>query len=173
MDADALREFRREKDLVFKSHVQSPLTPEQRRDFKGLDYYPPNPDLDLVLAADEFDEKITIQMQTTTGGVQSYQKWGQLSFEVKGETATLVLYYTPEHDHFFLPFMDATSGQTTYSGGRYLDPARLDDGRFGVDFNRAYAPYCAYNEYWTCPIPPLENRLEVPIEAGEKAFKHV
>jgi len=66
--------------------------------------------------------------------------------------------------------MDGTSGEATYSSGRYLELIELGDGRTLVDFNYAYNPYCAYNPQWSCPIPPPENRLAVPIEAGEKAF---
>jgi hypothetical protein len=69
---------------------------------------------------------------------------------------------------YFLPFMDATSGDETYGAGRYLEIEPLPGGKLLVDFNMAYNPYCAYNEYWSCPIPPKENRLSVPIEAGEK-----
>ena len=72
-------------------------------------------------------------------------------------------------DDCFLPFKDATTGKESYSDGRYLDLPPSGDGRW-VDFNYAYNPYCAYNPHWSCPIPPPENRLAVPIEVGEKAF---
>jgi len=64
--------------------------------------------------------------------------------------------------------VDAGAGVETYPAGRYLEPERLDDGRFHVDFNQAYNPYCAYNDAWNCPITPAENRLKVAIRAGEK-----
>jgi uncharacterized protein (DUF1684 family) len=72
---------------------------------------------------------------------------------------------------FFLPFVDL-SGVETYGAGRYLEPVERPDGRFEVDFNLAYNPYCAYNENWSCPITPAENRLRVPIRAGEMVFDH-
>jgi uncharacterized protein (DUF1684 family) len=75
-----------------------------------------------------------------------------------------------DSEEFFLPLMDGTSGSATYSGGRYLDLIELSDGGTLVDFNYAYNQYCACNPHWSCPIPPPENRLAVPIEAGEKAF---
>ncbi|MCL4252916.1 MAG: DUF1684 domain-containing protein [Anaerolineae bacterium] len=79
---------------------------------------------------------------------------------------TLTIYQTPHG--FFLPFVDANSGKETYPAGRYIDPVRLPDGRFVVDFNTAYNPYCAYNDRYDCPLTPAENRVTVAILAGEK-----
>jgi uncharacterized protein (DUF1684 family) len=70
----------------------------------------------------------------------------------------------------FLPFADALAGVETYGAGRYLEPEPVGDGQFVVDFNLAYNPYCAYNDDWSCPITPRENRLTVPIRAGEKLY---
>ena len=69
-----------------------------------------------------------------------------------------------------MPFVDALAGRETYGAGRYVEPERLDDGKLLVDFNQAYNPYCAYNANWSCPLPPRENRLQVPIRAGEKIY---
>lgn len=164
---------RRQKDEFFKSSRQSPLTPEQRKTFTGLAYYEPNPSLDLTLEATEFTDKEAVTMQTTTGDVRTFLKWGKFAFAVEGQSAELVLYYGPESAHFFLPFMDATNTDETYSGGRYIDPEWLGGRQFHIDFNLAYAPYCAYNDRWSCPIPPLENRLKVKIEAGEKKLASI
>jgi uncharacterized protein len=71
---------------------------------------------------------------------------------------------------YFLPFTDALAGAETYGAGRYLEPEQLPDRRFRVNFNLAYNPYCAYNEAWSCPITPPENRLTVPVRAGEMVF---
>lgn len=166
-NAHDLTTFRQQKDAFFKQHPQSPLTPDQREKFEGLSYFEPNPALDLTLEIEEFTEKETVQMQTSTGTVQTYLRFGKFEFEVEGEVVELILYYSQNNGHFFLPFMDATNGEVTYSAGRYLDPHPLEPGRFHIDFNLAYAPYCAYNDRWTCPIPPQENRLKVRIAAGE------
>ena len=108
-------------------------------------------------------------MQTSTGDVQSYIRYGRFQFEVEGEKTELTLYAS---DHgYFLPFVDSQAGDVTYGAGRYLDPDPAHDGKFLIDFNLAYNPYCAYNEMWSCPIPPAENRLKVAIKAGEKNFK--
>lgn len=171
MNPNVYQRFRQQKDDFFRSHPQSPLPPEQRKNFTGLTYFPPNEALALEIEAEEFPTKEEIQMQTSTGDLRTYERWGTLSFAVKGEPATLTLFYSPTHDSFFLPFTDATSGSETYGAGRYLDPEALDDNLFRVDFNLAYSPYCAYNDRYSCPIPPSENRLNVRIEAGEKNFK--
>jgi uncharacterized protein (DUF1684 family) len=80
---------------------------------------------------------------------------------------TLTVFKDTTRGHFFLPFRDATAGKETYAVGRYLEPRALPDGRLSIDFNQAYNPYCAYNEGWSCPIPPMENRVPVEIRAGE------
>ena len=79
--------------------------------------------------------------------------------------------YTTEGSHgFFLPFRDATSGSETYGAGRYLDIDPDEDGTVTIDFNMAYNPFCVYSEAYSCPLPPTENWLDVPITAGEKDF---
>jgi uncharacterized protein (DUF1684 family) len=160
--------FRAEKDEFFGSHPQSPLTREQKQDFHGLQYFPENDSLRLEVKVDEFENKQTFEMQTSTGDVQIYEKFGKFRFEVDGEEAELTIYQS-QHG-FFLPFVDTLAGKETYPAGRYLEPELLPGGHFIVDFNIAYNPYCAYNEMWSCPITPAENRLKVAIRAGEKLF---
>ena len=164
-----LEEFRAQKDAFFKSHPQSPLLPAQKRDFHGLSYFPENPALRLEVQVEEFSPKETIQMQTSTGAVQTYQRYGRFKFTVEGQPAELTI-YAGEHG-FFLPFADALAGSETYGAGRYLEPESLGSGRFRADFNLAYNPYCAYGPNWSCPLTPFENRLKVAIRAGEKVFE--
>ena len=165
-----LNEFRLEKDDFFLTHPQSPLTREQKSDFRGLQYFPENEALRLeVLVERLFDQK-PIQMQTSTGGVQAYVRHSRFKFQVDGEQAELTIYQN--EDGYFLPFVDSLAGTETYPAGRYLEPEELHGNRFLVDFNLAYNPSCAYNEMWSCPITPAENRLKVPIRAGEKLFEH-
>lgn len=166
MTMSELGEFREQKDEFFKHSPHSPLTPVQQRQFNGLDYFPANPDLDLKVEVEEFSEKDRMQMQTTTGGIQTYERYGRFRFEVDGNKTELTLYHN--QNGFFLPFVDALAGEETYPAGRYLEPEQLADGRFHIDFNYAYNPYCAYNEAWSCPITPKENRIDVPVRAGEK-----
>ncbi|MEW6569089.1 MAG: DUF1684 domain-containing protein [Chloroflexota bacterium] len=161
--------FRREKDEFLRTSPYSPLTPEQQRAFAGLRYFPPNPELALTVEVDEFPQKARISMQTTTGEVQTYERFGRFKFQVEGQEVRLTIYHN--ENGYFLPFADALAGKETYGAGRYLEPEELPDGHFAVDFNLAYNPYCAYNDRWSCPITPAENRLKVAIRAGEKIFK--
>ena len=163
-----LERFRMQKVAFFRSHPQSPLTAEQQSGFQGLRYFPENPDLRLEVAVEEFADKDEIVMQTSTGDERAYTRYGRLHFAVDGQPAQLTIY--ADGHGFFLPFVDALAGKETYGGGRYLEPKPLGNGHFLVDFNLAYNPYCAYNEQWSCPMTPFENRLKVPIRAGEKLF---
>ncbi|MBL8061943.1 MAG: DUF1684 domain-containing protein [Anaerolineales bacterium] len=160
--------IRAEKDEFFGSHPQSPLTREQRKEFQGLSYFPENEALRLEVKVEEFPIKVEFDMQTSTGDVQRYEKFGSFKFPVDGVEAQLTI-YRGQHG-FFLPFVDSLAGQDTYPAGRYLEPEPLPGGRFFIDFNLAYNPYCAYNEMWSCPITPAENRLKVAIRAGEKLY---
>jgi uncharacterized protein (DUF1684 family) len=108
-------------------------------------------------------------MQTSTGEVQTHQKYGRFKFTVEGQAAELTIY--AGENGYFLPFADSLAGTETYGAGRYLEPEPLGEGKFLVDFNVAYNPYCAYNQNFSCPIPPKENRLKVAIRAGEKVFE--
>ncbi|MCA1900474.1 MAG: DUF1684 domain-containing protein [Chloroflexi bacterium] len=163
-----LESFRAEKDEFFARHPQSPLTREQRRNFRGLNYFPENKALSLEVKVQEFPVKEEVEMQTTTGNAQTYRRYGKFKFAVDDTEAELTIYQS-EHG-FFLPFVDSLAGSETYPAGRYLEPEPLPGNHFIVDFNLAYNPYCAYNEMWSCPITPAENRLRVAIRAGEKLF---
>jgi uncharacterized protein len=165
MDTEQLLYQRHQKDHFFKTDKNSPLNPQQRAKFEGLRYYPPNSDLALTLTINEFATKDMIEMQTSSGAVRKMRRFGTFSFVVDGQTVNLTMY---EMDYsFFLPFVDANAKTETYPAGRYLEPEDIGDGQFVVDFNQAYNPYCAYGDRWSCPITPLENRLNVAIRAGE------
>jgi uncharacterized protein (DUF1684 family) len=162
--------FRERKDQFFKTNENSPLTATQKETFESLSYYEPNPELSFILEMDREGEGVgeDITVGTMTGEPKEYTRVGRITFEVEGTPATLSIFADKTSGKFFLPFRDATAGEETYSVGRYLDPKARPDGKLVVDFNMAYNPYCAYNFGWTCTIPPMENRIEVPIRAGEK-----
>jgi len=166
-----LEEFRRDKDEFFKEDPQSPLTAAQKLNFNGLNYFPEDPALRLVLPVEEFETKEKIKMPTSTGEVQVYTRYGKIKFAVEEQPVELTVYAS--RDDFFLPFVDGLVGKETYGAGRYLEPVLAGAGKLLVDFNYAYNPYCAYNENWSCPITPAENRVKVPLKAGEKVFHTV
>jgi uncharacterized protein (DUF1684 family) len=163
-----LEEFRQKKDEFFAEDQQSPLTWEQKRNFQGLKYFPEDPKLRFDVEVTKISGDRQIRIPTSTGGSQTYRKYGRFHFTVDGKEAELTIY--ADDQGYFLPFVDSLAGKETYPAGRYLEPHRLPDGKFHVDFNLAYNPYCAYNERWECPLTPSENRLDIPIRAGEKMF---
>lgn len=165
-----LKTFRADKDDFYARHHQSPLTQAQKRDFKGLDYFPENTALHLEVDVETSQTSETIMIDTTGGQPQTYQRFGRFKFLVDGQSAELTIY--KNQNGYFMPFVDNLAGKETYPAGRYLEPEKLPNGKFLVDFNLAYNPYCAYNEKWSCPITPAENRLKVSIRAGEKIFNH-
>lgn len=169
MDTAELLEHRRAKDEFFRTSHHSPLPHEERHDFSGLDYYHPNPGLVFTLAVEPGDGS-EISIQTTDDRTRTYRRAGKVAFEVDGDPAELTLFDTG-HPGYFIPFRDRTSGHATYGAGRYLDVEANDDGTVTIDFNLAYNPSCVYDEAYSCPIPPMENWLQVPIEAGEKNFE--
>lgn len=172
-----LSHFRDEIDHFMAHHPQSPLSADHRANFEGLAYFDENEALVLILEVEQFPStEPMVEMETSTGETRPYRRWGRVSFEVDGEAASLTIYSDMHGQEFFLPFRDATSGKETYGAGRYLDNHRpglvnLGNGRVKIDFNYSYNPYCAYNLAYSCPLPPRENWLKVPIRAGEKDFK--
>jgi len=165
-----LANFRKEKDQFFKTSDQSPLTAEQKTTFQGLAYFAENPALRLELPLEKYAQPEHVRMQTSTGDAQDYHRVGQIRFRVNGQEATLQVYESEHGGDYFIPFVDATAPAESYGAGRYHEPERLENGNLLVDLNFSYNPYCAYNERWSCPIPPKENRVSARIEAGEKKF---
>ncbi len=171
-----LRENRDEKDQFLAEHRQSPIPPEERDDFDGLDYFPPDETYRVTATVTVYDDPEQIQMETSDGRTVPYNRVVAFTFEIDGETYELQGYRQPQDDSesVFVPFRDKTTGQQTYKDGRYmeLEPDRaLSDGEdVTIDFNLAYSPFCAFSETFSCPLPPEENWLETTIEAGEQSY---
>ncbi len=166
---------REEKNRFFSEHWQSPIPPEERAGFEGLEYYPPDPDFRFELELHKHKEKKIVGMTYTKGNQQDFLAWGEFRFRIGGKECVLQTYKAnAEEDRLFILFKDATSSKETYGGGRYLDlePGRhrTTEGKWVLDFNEAYNPWCVYSEEYTCPLVPLENYLEAPIRAGEKKY---
>jgi len=180
---ETLLESRNDKDIFLKTDANSPLTAQQRLAFNGLRYYPPDPALAFQVVPVEFapSDQTLQRMLTNKNEIRHYRRWGRLEFEVDGQVVGLTLFQDQAGEYFFLPFADPTNGRETYNAGRYVEVEPLPDGKFRLDFNVAYSPFCAYNEpqslavlagrlprTWSCPLVPIENRLTVPIAAGEQ-----
>ena len=169
MSDPELKSFRADKDRVFATDPNSPLTTEQRQAFQGLDYFDENPGLVVHATVDRNVESGEVRMGTSAGDEQVYKRYGVVRFTVDGQPAEVTLYASEDSDELFIPFRDATSGKETYGAGRYLELHAHGD-HITIDFNYAYNPNCAYDPSWSCPLPPPENWLKVPIRAGEKTF---
>lgn len=167
--------FRSVRDTLFKSHPQSPLAAAQRADFVSLPYFPYDPAWRVAGALEGNVEPETFTLHLPAEGEFRYTRIARVRFNVQGATAVLSLFSLEAYGGgLFLPFRDATNGQTTYPGGRYLyDTIKGADlntslNAFILDFNYAYNPSCAYNDRWVCPLPPAENSLQLPVMVGEQ-----
>lgn len=178
--AESCQRFRQERDALFRSHPQSALSNEQKAAFHGLRYYDYNPALRFLLPVDPTVASEVLEVELDHDGLLRMRRFGTVHVPFAGQTLTLSLFWLLGYGGgVFLPFGDATNRDTTYGGGRYLlDTIKHADlGQIGdklvIDFNYAYNPSCAYNSRWVCPLTPLENRLPVPILAGEQAFTDI
>jgi uncharacterized protein (DUF1684 family) len=168
------RLWRDTRDELFRSHPQSPLPPERRTSFDGLEYWPYDPEARVV--ADLEDVEAPPMPVATSGSEQIlFRPFARARFELRGEPVSLEAYWLAGYGGgVFLPFRDATSGRESYGGGRYvLDTVKgadlgEEDGRLVLDFNFAYNPSCSYDPGWVCPLAPPANRLAVAVEAGER-----
>ena len=168
--------FRSAKDRLFAEHPSSPIPAVARSSFSGLAYWPYRADLALRARLEPDPAVASPDVpRSGEGGQIRFTRFGWVSFEVGGQACRLSVLWLEEYSGgIFIPFRDATSGSTTYGGGRYLwDSAKgADLGTEGdeliLDFNFAYHPSCVYDPRWSCPLAPPENRLAVAIEAGER-----
>jgi uncharacterized protein (DUF1684 family) len=145
-------------------------------EFTGLEYYPPDPAYVVAAAVTPYEEAEEIRMIDTRGWERPAWRYGEAAFTLHGEDLRLVLLtWVAEPgpgDQFFIALTDATSGEETYPACRYVQPGFVAEGPLLLDFNLAFNPSCAYNDGFACPLPPRENRLQVPIRAGEKIYPH-
>lgn len=171
-------EFQKNLNAEFKNPEQSPLPDRFRSNFETLEFFPP--DTNYIVTADlvRTANALPFLMPTTTGRTSEEVVYGILKFEIQGKEHSLEVYQNPEliteegfEDYLFLPFTDATNGNETYGGGRYLDLRVPETAKIVLDFNRAYNPYCAYNKKFSCPLVPAVNNLDIAIYAGVKDFK--
>jgi uncharacterized protein (DUF1684 family) len=166
--------YRRERDLLLKTHSQSPVGSDQRVEFQELQYYPYDPQWRLLAEIEPRIDGSTREVDLSEDGNFRITEIGQVQIR---SSARLSLFWVEGYGGgLFLPFMDATNGDTTYGGGRYMiDGIKgadlgMQGNRLILDFNFAYNPSCVYDEKWVCPLPAEQNRLPFRVEAGEKEF---
>lgn len=157
------------KDAAF-ARENDPIPENRKAMFLPLSYFPIDPEYKVPASLKPGDQAI-VEMTTSAGGQDKFRRVGTLEFVLKGEPMKLTAFAPAaarNDDRLFVPFRDLTSGTETYPAGRFMDLERSPNGIYEVDFNRAYNPYCYYNPTWECPYPPAENRLKVPVRAGER-----
>jgi uncharacterized protein (DUF1684 family) len=171
--------FQKELNAEFKDPETSPLADRFRINFETLDFFAPDTNYVVVAEFIRTPEALPFSMPTTTDRESTEVLYGIAKFTLNGKQQQLEIYQTPElitqekyKDYLFLPFTDATNGEETYGGGRYLDLRIPKGNTIVLDFNKAYNPYCAYNKKFSCPLVPTVNRLKTEIRAGVKAFDH-
>lgn len=172
-----IKDFQNELNRSFANPEYSPLTAEDLKTFKHLDFYKINPDFRVKARFIRTADEEVFGMQTTTDRLPLYKKFAEAHFKLKGQKVVLNIYQNQElmnqeayRTLLFLPFRDKTSGTTSYGGGRYLDLEIPAGDEIILDFNKAYNPYCAYNHNYSCPIPPPQNKIPLAVEAGVMAY---
>ena len=163
---------RASKDVTFAAG-DDPIPKARHAEFLPLAYFPIEPDYNVPAQLNRIDDKTIVEMPTSTGTNRKMRRVGTLAFTLKGQPLKLTAFNEVGEDpsRLFVPFSDLTSGTETYPAGRFMDLDRNRTGIYEVDFNRAYIPYCYYNPTYECPYPPPENRLKIPIRAGERMKK--
>lgn len=176
-DVAAAEKFQSELNKSYADSLKSPLMKDDLKQFKGLDFYPIDEKYIVEAIFIRTKKEKSFKMKTTTSRTPMYKKYGELHFSIDGKELKLNVYQNVDlkkkpgyEDYLFLPFSDLTCGKDSYIGGRYIDMRIPKSEKVTVDFNQAYNPYCAYNYEYSCPIVPLENDLDIEINAGVKKF---
>ena len=171
---DEIAAWRAEKDRFMREGSDSPVPADRRPAFAPLAYFPVDETYRVPAELRVARGDDVMEMPTSTGLRRKMRRIGTLEFTLKGSRRTLTAFAEADDNdlrRLFVPFGDLTNGTETYQGGRYLDLDRTATGIYDLDFNRAYNPFCVFNASYDCPIPPRENRLQVPVRAGERMLE--
>jgi len=141
-----------------------------RKTFTGRKWYPVDTKYRVDATFVPYATPKAVRIANLLGDTDTMMTPGQVTFTLNGKEHRMMA-VTDDDDLWFI-FRDRTSGETTYPAARFLYTPMPKDGKVVLDFNRAENPPCAFNPYATCPLPPQENRLQVPVEAGEKFQPH-
>ena len=170
---DSIVEKRHGIDLFMGKSPDSPFPAEQRSTFQGLGYFPTDPAYRVNARLTLIEGEKEVLVTTSDDTVRRYLRYAWAEFDLQGTRQRLLLLKDREDrvsNRLFLAFRDRTNGKESYGGGRYIDLFQQGQGEITIDFNLAYNPYCVYNYAYSCPLPPEENHLEVPVPAGEKMY---
>jgi uncharacterized protein (DUF1684 family) len=161
---------RQAKDMQFLEE-DDPVPKNRKAELLPLAYFEVDPEYCVPAALKPAPEETIVEMPTSTGELRRQRIVGTMEFVLKGQPQKLLASAdadAPNLNLVTVMFSDLTTGTETYPGGRYIEFSRNPQGIYELDFNRAFNPYCYYNASYSCPYPPPENRLKVPIRAGER-----
>ena len=163
--------FRASRDELFAQHPQSPLDTEQKLSFTHLNYYPYNPAYRVLAEVQLLDAPLEYESDGGDDGAVKIRQIGTVDISLPHGSGSLGVFWIAGYGGgVFIPFRDATNGDSTYGAGRFLYSELPQGGKVELDFNQATNPFCAYTPYATCPLPPSQNRLDFRVEAGEKVY---
>lgn len=165
---------RRAKDEWMRTNKESPLVEGSHDTFLPLSYFAIDPAYNVAATLSPAADQPIVEMLTSTGQRRQMRQAGFLDFRLKDQPLRVMALVEAEDramSRLSVMFADMTNGSETYAAGRYIDLDRSPSGIYEIDFNRAYHPYCYYNPTYDCPYPPQENRLKLPIRAGERMPK--
>ncbi len=173
-------EFQKQMNADYKDATKSPLKEADRKEFEGLDFFKFDSIYVVTAKFTRTPDEKPFKMKTTTDRLPNYIQYGVVEFELEGKSHKLDIFQNLDilddegyEDYLFLPFLDNTNGEGSYSGGRYVEGSIPEGDTIVIDFNTAYNPYCAYNDKYSCPIVPRSNYVDAFVKAGVKAFdKH-
>ena len=170
--ATNLAMHREQSNAFFVNPATTILDSVEQKTFNGLQFFPPDKTYQIEAKIIWAPQTHYFDIPHTGGDQKTYMKAAELYFVMDGNNYRLTAFQTEEmrmNRSLFVPFGDATNGKETYGGGRYLDIRYApQSNKCVVDFNYAYAPWCAHAHAYSCPIVPKENLLPARIEAGER-----
>ena len=144
--------------------------------FEHLLYFAPDPAFVVNARLAKFPEQREVKIITTRKLEKTFYRYARIRFSLAGRELELTALKSslegPDSDTLFIPFKDGTNGSESYEVGRFIDVPEPAGNEFILDFNRCYNPLCNYSPAYNCPLPPLENILDVVIPAGEKTYPH-
>jgi uncharacterized protein (DUF1684 family) len=147
------------------------LNSPRRRNFRAIDYFPVSRDWVLEARFEPYVPHRHVKIVNILGMEEEMESPGALIFQKAGRVWRLDAFLEDSADSsLFVMFADATSGKQTYGAGRFIRAPLPASGTTRLDFNKAYNPPCAFNDFATCPLPPYQNRLALAIEAGERKY---
>ncbi|NQX82764.1 MAG: DUF1684 domain-containing protein [Flavobacteriaceae bacterium] len=175
---EEIRKFQDELNKEYSNPKKSPLSKEAIKKFEAHDFFEIDESFRIKAKFIRLETGNSFRMKTSTNRMPVYDKYAEAVFTFEGKQYRLTIYQSHQlrlmdeyKNHLFLPFTDLTNNESTYGGGRYIDLNIPTGDTIVIDFNKAYNPFCAYRDKYSCPVPPTENDIKLRVNAGIKLNK--